>query len=53
MSPKTVPSSLTLLQVRVQRATARRVAEAAKRIDQPVAAWLRLAIVEKLDRDRG
>jgi hypothetical protein len=51
MSTKTTPSSLTLLQVRVQRATARRVTEAARQIDQPVAAWLRLAIVEKLERD--
>ena len=42
---------LVLLSVRVQRDTARRVAAAAKRIDQPVAAWLRMAIIEKLQRD--
>jgi hypothetical protein len=47
------PSLLTLLAVRVRPETAQRVWREAKRIDQPVSAWLRMAIMEKLDRDGG
>jgi hypothetical protein len=53
-SPPGIPAtreSLRLLQVRVQRDTARKVAAAARRVDQPVSAWLRMAIIEKLNRD--
>lgn len=42
-----------LLTVQVSRETAMRVVAASKRIDQSIAAWLRLAIVEKLERDES
>lgn len=42
-----------MLATRVRRETAQRVADAAKRIDQPMSGWVRIAIIEKLDRDGG
>lgn len=45
------PPTLKTLATRVQRETQARVFDAAKRADQPVAAWLRMAIMEKLERD--
>ncbi len=44
---------LVLLSARVKRDTAQRVARAASKADQPVSAWLRMAIMEKLARDGG
>jgi hypothetical protein len=49
---RTRPNGLTLLQTNVQKDTADRVWVAASKVDQPIAAWLRMAIIEKLDRDR-
>jgi hypothetical protein len=45
------PGSLIDVHVLVQRRTAQRIDAAAKRVDQSRSAWLRLAIIEKLDRD--
>ena len=42
---------MPLLQARVQSGTYARVMRAAKLIDQPAAAWLRMAVMEKLERD--
>jgi hypothetical protein len=39
------------MHVLVQRRTARRINAAASAVDQSRSAWLRLAIIEKLDRD--
>jgi predicted transcriptional regulator len=50
-SPRIYP--LVLISTRVRSETAKRVNEAAKRADQPVSAWLRMAIMEKLERDGG
>lgn len=46
-------SSLILVTARVSRSTAGRVASAARQVDQPMSAWLRMAIMEKLARDGG
>lgn len=48
---KGTPGSLVQLQVLVRHDTRDRVDAAARRIDQPRSAWLRLAIIEKLERD--
>ena len=47
------PPTLVLLSARVKRDTAQRVSRAASAADQPVSAWLRMAIMEKLTRDGG
>lgn len=48
----TIPSEPAIA-ARVSRETWERVAAAAKRMDQPVSAWLRMAVMEKLERDGG
>jgi len=40
-----------LVQLRLTRAFYQRVAEAARSVEQPVTAWIRMAILEKLERD--
>jgi len=42
---------MPILKTTVSTDLARRVAQAARRIDQPVAAYVRMALTEKLDRD--
>ena len=53
----TVPAldhnTMPMLVTRVKRDTKQRVADAAARADQPISAWLRMAIMEKLDRDEA
>jgi predicted transcriptional regulator len=44
-------TGLVLLKTTVSPDLAQRVSQAAKAIDQTTAAWLRLAIVEKLEWD--
>lgn len=41
------------LHLTVSRDLHRRVAEAAKRIEQPMTGWIRMAIIEKLERDES
>jgi predicted transcriptional regulator len=44
-------TALVQIQVQVMRETVKRMDEAARSIDQPRSAWLRMAIIEKLQRD--
>jgi hypothetical protein len=55
LSGRGSPASLAMasLYTRVRLETAKRVNEAARKADQPVSAWLRMAIMEKLERDGG
>ena len=46
-------TSLVQIQVQVMRETADRMDKAARAIDQPRSAWLRMAIMEKLTRDKA
>lgn len=46
-------SAQTLISLQVRRDTHQRVADAAKQADQPMAAWVRIAIMEKLERDEA
>jgi hypothetical protein len=51
VAKRSVGPVMPILSTRVQTGTAVKVSRAAKAIDQPVAAWLRIAIMEKLTRD--
>lgn len=50
---KVFTQSMPQLHVRVSSTLFERVVAAAKKAEQPITGWVRMAIVEKLQRDGG